>query len=307
MKNYLLVFLLLILSLTASAQNYEKVVVNASDTVSGYYLAVKPTGKINGVLFLLDGFGGSPESIFPESMLPNTAYANGFLTIAAAMGPKIYADSAVIGKLNLILQDVITRYGVARNKFVMGGFSAGGTISLRYVELCRESPVRYPVIPRAVFTVDSPVDLIDLWGFFEKQIEKNYSDVAVNEAKFVSGIMKTEHGTPQADPDVYKWLTPFNVALKTPGNEQYLKDIPVRVYHDVDVAWQLQNRRRSVYEANFLNSSEMILRLVMLKNPSAEFIQGRTGYRSNGMRHPHSWNIVDEVAFIQWMKKVLEK
>ncbi|MDB5230179.1 MAG: hypothetical protein JWN76_984 [Chitinophagaceae bacterium] len=293
---------------TVIAQRYEKIVVNAKDTTSGYYLAVKPpTSTISGVLVLLDGFGGAPESIPIESMLPNIAYANGILTVAATMGQKVYADSAVIGKLNLLLRDVIKRYNVSPDKFVIGGFSAGGTISLRYVELCKESPSKYPVYPRAVFTVDSPVDLIDLWGLFEKQIEKNYSDVAVGEAKFVSAVMEREHGTPTSNLQTYKWLTPFNHLEKGDGNEKYLKEIPVRVYHDVDIVWRLQNRRQSGYEANYLNSSEMILRLLLLKNNDAEFVKGRTGYRSNGMRHPHSWNIVDEIEFIQWMKKIMVK
>lgn len=292
----------------AAAQNHEKIVVNPKDTVSGYYLSVKPpTNTTEGVLVLLDGFGGRAESIFVESMLPNVAYANGILTVAAAMGNKIYADSAVIGKLNLLLKDVIQRYNVPANKFVVGGFSAGGTIALRYVELCKESPSKYPVNPRAVFAVDAPVDLIDLWNFFEKQITKNFSDVAVGEAKFVSELMQREHGSPKTNLKAYQWLTPFYYQQKGEGNEKYLKDVPVRVYHDVDIVWQLQNRRRSVYEANYLNSSELILRLLLMKNNEAEFVKGRAGYRSNGMRHPHSWNIVDEVEFIRWMKRILEK
>jgi pimeloyl-ACP methyl ester carboxylesterase len=282
--------------------------VNVKDTVSGYYLSVKPpTNTVNGVLVLLDGFGGRAESVFVESMLPNVAYANDILTVAVAMGEKIYADSVVIGKLNLLLRDAIKRYKVPPDKFVIGGFSAGGTIALRYAELCKESPSKYPINPKAVFAVDSPVDIIDLWNFFEKQIAKNYSDVAVGEAKFVSALMQREYGTPQANLKTYQRLTPFYNQQKEQGNEKYLKDIPVRVYHNVDVAWQLQNRRRSIYEANYLNSSELILRLLLMKNDAAEFIKGRTGYRSNGMRHPHSWNIVDEVEFIQWMKRIVEK
>lgn len=131
--------------------------------------------------------------------------------------------------------------------------------------------------------------------------------MAVNEATFVSALLQQEYGTPATQLKTYLWLTPFYNLQKGTGNEQFLKDIPVRVYHDTDIAWQLQNRRRSAYEANFLNASELILRLQLLKNESAEFVTGKTGYRSNGMRHPHSWNIVDETELIQWMKKIIEK
>jgi hypothetical protein len=256
---------------------------------------------------LLDGFGGRPESILVESALPDVAFANDILTIGVGMGEKIYADSAVIGKMNSILRDVVQRYKVPADKFVIGGFSAGGTISLRYAELCKESPSMYPINPGAVFAVDSPVDIIDLWNVFEKQIIKNYSEVAVGEAKYVSTLMQREHGIPKEKMKTYLWLSPFYHQQTGNGNERHLKDIPVRVYHDVDISWRLQNRRQSAYESNFLNSSEFILRLLLLNNKDAEFIKGRTGYRSNGTRHPHSWNIVDEIEFIQWMKKIVEK
>lgn len=308
--KYKFLFLTCIMTMwnTANAQNYEKIVVNARDSISGYYLSVKPqTNTIKGVLVLIDGFGGRAEDIFPESKLPNVAYVNEILTVAVAMGNKIYADSSVINNLNLVLKDVLQRYKVQADKFVIGGFSAGGTISLRYTELCKEFPSKYPINPKAVFAIDSPVDIIDLWNTFKKQIDKNYSDVAVSEAKFVSELMQLEHGTPITNLKTYLWLTPFYNLHKGEGNEKFLKDIPVRVYHDVDINGQLQNRRRSAYESNFLNSSELILRLLLLKNEAAEFIAGKTGYRSNGMRHPHSWSIVDEVELIQWTKKIIER
>jgi dienelactone hydrolase len=306
MKYYVLSCIYLFFTTSnVAAQQYQKVVVNEKDNTSGYYLAYKPTtDTISSVLFLLDGFGGAPESIQVESKLPNIAAANGILTIAASMGPKIYADSNVINKLNLLLQDVMQRYHVSRDKFVLGGFSAGGTIALRYVELCKEFPSKYPIHPRAVFTIDSPVDIIELWSYFQAQIKKKYSDIAVDEATYVSALMQQEHGTPITNMQLYKWLTPFNHLQKEAGNEQYLKDIPVRVYHDVDIVWRLQNRLQSGYDANFLVASELILRLMVMKNTAAEFVKGKTGYRSNGMRHPHSWNIVDEVECIQWIKKI---
>lgn len=306
--KYLTLFCICLFTCCSLVAQPEKIIVNPADSTSGYYIAFKPVDKpINGVLFLLDGFGGSPESIGVESKLPGVASAHGILTITASMGQKIYADSAVISKMNLLLKGVIQRYNVQPDKFILGGFSAGGTITLRYAELCIESPLKYPVHPKAVFAVDSPVDLIDIWRYFEAQIEKNYSDMAAGEAKFVSALMQQEHGTPTSNPEKYKWLTPFNVAQKETGNEKFLKDIPVRVYHDADIVWRLQNRMQSGYDANFLNASELILRLMVLKNQAAEFVKGRTGYRSNGMRHPHSWNIVDEQECVEWIKKILQQ
>jgi hypothetical protein len=60
----------------------------------------------------------------------------------------------------------------------------------------------------------------------------------------------------------------------------------------------IAKRRQSVYEASFLDSSELILRLMLMDNEADEFVNGRTRYCGNVIRHPHSWNIVDEVEFI---------
>lgn len=307
MKQVFLFLLFVATGYVARAQNIEKIVVDSTADVAGYYLVVKPpTSDIQGVLVLLDGFGGRAEQIFPETKLHNAAYKNGILTVGLAQGNKVGADSVVVAHMNAVFKDIIGRYKVGPDAFILGGFSAGGTIALRYTQLCKENPEQYPIDPKGVFAVDSPVDLIYLWHFFETQISKNFSPMAVNEAKFVSDIMLKEYGPLQTNLEAYKRLTPFYKDLQEPGNERHLQNIPVRVYHDVDIPWRLKNRRQSAYESNYLNTSEMINRLLLMGNEQAEFITGRTGYRSNGMRHPHSWSIVDEAECIQWVKAILK-
>ena len=300
-------FSLLTLS-CAIGQNFEKIVFNDKDA-DDYYIQLRPeTEKVNGVLVLLPGYGEKAESIFPSSKLFNTAYANGVLTIAIAGGEKIYADEKVIDKLNRGLTDFIKRNPtIPTDKFVIGGFSAGGTICLRYAEYSVENPTKVPVAIKGVFTVDSPIDLVDIWEYFQREIRKNYSEVGVFEAKFVSEKMNKEIGTPETNPKRYSELTPFNHRLTEAGNEQFLKNMAVRVYHDIDVEWQLKQRRRSIFDSNQLSASELINRLMLMGNERAEFMTSKQpGVRSNGTRHPHSWSIVDEVECIQWTLKLFD-
>jgi len=119
--------------------------------------------------------------------------------------------------------------------------------------------------------------------------------------------MINEIGDPVRNVDIYNKLTPFNSSLSESGNEKFLRNTPVRVYEDIDVEWQLQNRRRSLYDSNALDASELINRLLLSGNERAEFMTAKQpGYRSSGLRHPHSWSIVDEVELIQWALKNLE-
>ncbi len=298
----------LFLAAQALCQNYEKIILDQNQPRTGYYLAVKPAGPIDGVLVLLPGFGESPENVFPETKLHNTAYSNNILTVIIPFGDKIYADGPTISNINRALEDSIKRFGIAKNKFIIGGFSAGGTIALRYTELCNESPSSFPIEPKAVFTIDSPIDLFDLWRYFDREIERNFSPVGMAEARNIKAFLtKDLKGTPESNPEAYESSSPFHADLQRAGNERYLKDIPVRVYHDLDIVWQLKNRRRSLFDNNAECASELIARLMLMGNDRAEFMIAKTpGYRSNGMRHTHSWSIVDEVELIQWMKGVLK-
>ena len=305
MKNLITLSVSLLLLLTvAQAQTIKKIIVNERDSISGYYLAVEPAShRIASVLILLPGFAEGAEAIFPETKLDNVAYANNILVVAVSAGAKLYPDSSLLPKLNLVFRDVVTRYRVKPEQVVLGGFSAGGTIALRYAELCKESPADYPINPKGVFTIDSPVDLFDLWGYCDREIAKNFAEVGVSEAQFVQQLMTQEHGTPTDNRKEYKRLTPFYRDLTEPGNEQHLKKTAVRVYHEVNINWYLRERRRSAFDGNFSASSELINRLLLLGNQKAEFVQSnKKGVRSNGMRHPHSWSIVNETECIQWIK-----
>jgi len=85
-KRFSLCLSVMICYTAAFTQNFERVVLDSKDPVSGYYLAVKPqSNAIKGVVVLLDGFGGRAEDIFAESKLQNIAYANNLLTISLAM------------------------------------------------------------------------------------------------------------------------------------------------------------------------------------------------------------------------------
>lgn len=298
-------FLLLFLSVvTATAQNIKKVSFGQAE--GDYYLAIEPEGPVRGALILLPGFGQNPESIFPESKIQNVAYSRGLLTIAIAGGQKLHCDETVTNKLERGLSHVRDKYKLAKDAFVMGGFSAGGTISLRYAQLCHERPETYPISPQAVFSVDSPVDLEDLWHYFQRELKKNYSEAGEAEARFVSALMLKEIGDPATDRDKYQGLSPFSYALTQPGNEQHIKDIPVRIYGDIDVEWLIRQRGRSLYDSNALNASELINRLYLMGNEQAEFVTAKQpGMRSNGQRHPHSWSIVDEVDLVNWALKAL--
>src|SRR5688572_18436920 len=91
-------------------QNIEKVTFDLKDSTDGYYLAIQPLSRnIKGVLVLLTSFI-PPENLLPETKLHNVAYVNDILTVVASTKQKLYADSAVVNRINSILKDVTKRF-----------------------------------------------------------------------------------------------------------------------------------------------------------------------------------------------------
>ncbi|MEP7111087.1 MAG: hypothetical protein ABI760_24030 [Ferruginibacter sp.] len=291
----------------AYCQDIEKVSFDAKDSTAGYYLAIRPQSKeIKGVMVLLTSFM-APENLLPETKLHNVAFANDILTIVAFMKQKLYADSFAIQRINIILKDVVARFSADTSRFALAGYHEAGNIALRYTELTFEHQSQFLVQPKAVFTIDSPVDLFGLWHWSERQIKKNYWPGTVGDARYYLDIMTKENGTIYNNLENYKRLSPFNKEDETTGNEKYLVNAAVRLYYDTDIDWQLKNRRNSLYDTKMPDASELINRLLLLGNNKAEFVASRQpGLRSNGIRHPNSLSIVDEVACIQWIKKSLD-
>ncbi|MEL6659892.1 MAG: hypothetical protein AAFY48_21305 [Bacteroidota bacterium] len=281
---------------------YQRIVLDEDDAVYGYYFAIAPE-KIEGTLVLLPGFGQIAESVLVSTKLPELAYQNNLLTVVYAGGQRLTADSLVQGHLNRVLQDVQERFAMPKDRLVIGGFSAGGNVALRYTQLCHQYPDLFPLQPMGVFMGDSPVDLYHLWAMQEQNMEPGNAAVSIEEAKLLQSSLQAAYGsTPAEDPAIYRDLSPFSLDEQFGNNEQWLKEVAVRTYHDIDINWRIKERGQSVFYRNYVPSSELINRLQKMGNERAEFMQTyQTGYRLNGQRHPHSWSIIDAEECVQWI------
>jgi hypothetical protein len=300
-------FLPLLTVITLSGQYIDKIWTDKKDSVYGFYTVVAPaSNRVQGALVLLDGFGGNADNFYSETKIHNTAWANDILVVGIPTGTRLYADKSIIEYLNRILNEIAVKYKLRKEQFAIGGMSSGGTIAVRYAELCHEQPSKFPILPSAVFDVDSPIDLIGLYHSAERDLKKAYDGWWLAESKMITDQFTNDLGNINGDLKKYHEASPFSKDVSTGGNESHLKEVAVRTYHDVDINWQIQNRRRSLYETNMLDASEFINRLVLQGNTHAEFLASKIpGRRSNGQRHPHSWNIVDEIDLIQWIKEQL--
>jgi hypothetical protein len=296
---------LLLISAGSFAQPAEKIWFDKKDSVYGYYVTIPPsTPRIQAALVLLDGYSSNADGFFPDTKIQNVAYANEILTVCIPTGPRLYPDKPMLELMNRILSEVANKYQLRKDQFAIGGMSSGGTIAVRYAELCHEKPEQYPILPKAVFDIDSPLDLMALFKSSQRELKRDFKGWWLGESQMIVDRFNNELGPVDGDLKKYSEASPFLGETPGAGNEQWLKETAIRSYHDVDVNWFIQNRRRSLYETNLLQASAFINQLVLEGNDKAEFVSSKIqGRRPNGQRHPHSWNIVDEIDLIQWIKE----
>jgi hypothetical protein len=289
------------------SQNSEKIFFNNKDSVNDYYLVVRPlSGNIKGVQVLFCSFD-VPESMLPETKLHNVACTNDMLTVFAGLKESICADPASVGRINIILGHVAQHFSIDTAKFAIGALDFAGSAVLRYSELAYETPERFFIRPRAIFAINCPIDLIGLWHWSEREIKKNFFPGEVGDAKYIQLALTSEFGTINDNLAKYVYWSPFFKDTDAPGNERFLKTVPLRLYYDTDINWELKNRRDSYYDTHIPDGSELISRLMLLGNDQAQFVSARQpGVRSNGMRSPDAWSIVDETDCVQWMKRKLD-
>jgi hypothetical protein len=297
-----LITISLILPQTIFAQNIEKVPFNTNDAAD-YYLAIRPASNhIQGAIVLLCSFR-LPESMLPETRLHNVAYANDLLTVYVSMGKHLYADSTTVDRLNRIIKNIIKQYGADSSSVVLGGFDFGGTIALRYAEMAAGHPDQFPVHPKAVFAAASFTDLAGLYNYAERWIKKNPPHT-VGDGTIIMDMLNKELGSPAAS-ESYHRFSPFSKD-QDKGNEYALRNLPVRLYYDTDIAWQLTAKGNSLFDTPVPDGSEMIRRLLAEGNEQAAFVASQQpGMRSNGVRSAISLSIIDEVDCVQWIKAKL--
>jgi len=301
-----LIFLLAFITNTVWGQIIKEI--EARDTSVNNYFVVEPKGEIKGAMILLPGGSYEPESIFPETKLHNVAYLHNILVVALDYGKNnIYLTDNALYKINSVLLDVMKRYAVPKNKFVIGGYSGGGINSLNYTIHCKQFPEKAIIEPQGVFTADAPVDLTEVWYSLNREIKKNFSNAAMNEARYFLPYIEADmNGTPETNPENYIKHSPYSHRTKDGGNVKYLLNVPVRLHHDIDIVWRLKNRRQDLFDMNDAYASAMINWLLLNGNEKAEFVVAdRPAMMSNGIRNTHAWSVIEEVSCVLWAKECL--
>ncbi len=294
---------------------------NSEDDKQLFYYALVPSKKITSALVLFPSTGESVENVIScNKVLMQQAYDHNIMTavVSANYNDPLDSDKATMAFFETVFKDMVTRFNAPKDKFILSGLSLGGENALQYTEMSRNNSYDTFIKPLAVIGVDPPVDMRDLYYGAKKQIsvyEKegdNLSEnkkIALKEDHFlVDGFTRLYGGSPDEFPGKYISGSQFSRSEEDGGNAKFLVNVPVRLYCDPDIVWQLKNKGRDYYEMNAANLSAMVNFLMQKGNAKAELIPAiGKGYRVDGTRHPHSWSIVEPLDCVKWILGLVNK
>jgi hypothetical protein len=237
--------------------------------------------------------------------LPQTLAKRQVITIVPE-GGGVYSpwlEDGWLRHLDAIVAETLTTHRIPVDRVVVGGFSGGGTAAVRYAQFCaaRGSPGGVQV--QAVFSVDAPLDLARFWRGETLAIRRGAHPRFVAEAKAVLADMRRVlGGSPDDHPERYLQISPLSAFAEGGGRARLLANMPVRLYTEPDIEWWMKERGVDYHSMNAVDAAALIMQLRVHGNRQAELIttQGR-GVRPDGIRHPHSWSIVDEEALQAWI------
>lgn len=288
------------------AQKIEKVYLDSADTTSNRYLAVVPENiPIKAFLFLLDGFGASPEGVLTQTKLPTYAAQQGILTIipVTKTGPLYFGiDSASQLSLKEQVSSAIERYRLQGKDFFIGGFSIGGSAAVKYAQMANRDD--YAVKPKAVFGIDPPLDWERFYNGAKRIVRLSKKEEVSREVTYMIDRIELEmKGTPQNAIENFYRISPYSFSDIEQRAVKLLIDTPIMLISEADDQWWLKERGYDYSYFNLPDHGAMINELKRLGNKNAILVTTvNKGYRKpNEVRHPHSWSIADEKAVIKWL------
>lgn len=200
------------------------------------------------------------------------------------------------------IQEGLAANGLRHTPVYFAGLSLGGTRALKLAIFLKQHRDAFWLTPAAAAVVDAPLDMARLWRAERRAAEDAFHPAAADEGRWVTYLLETNFGgTPRHRYWRYAAYAPFTWSEPHGGNAVFLRDLPLRAYHEPDVGWWIEHRRKSYYSMNSIDLAALVNQLRLLGNAGAELVTTharRKGYADGAS--PHTWTIVDNRDLIDW-------
>jgi hypothetical protein len=281
-------------------QNLNSVKTESLEVKQDAYELSKPAKDINAVLVLFGGYPEKAEDIKREFNILEAAKDKGLAIVFMNYNQKLWLEDVEKQELAEQLEIIFSDNQLPRTNSYIGGFSSGGNVALSISQFLSEQ--HSEMTPKGVFVVDSPIDLLALYRSSEKNVERNFSDLSVQESNWILETLGKQLGNPYESISNYEKYSIFTSETDNFNNIKDLRDVKIRFYSEPDTVWWKENRMADYDQMNayYLARLADLLKKSDFKN--VEYITTENKcYRANGDRHPHSWSIVDPEKLIEWI------
>ena len=314
-----IVFIFLFLATALSAQRVENYEIPATGFIQladdiaipkinpGYTIWLPDNGIPKGLVVFLHARRDTVES----DPLIDHALTNQLAVLYASTDNQLefFFEVEKLQEIEGYLHTVLNRYNIPRENILYCGMSLGGTRVLKQTIFAQTDRSVYHISPRAIAICDAPLDMVRFHRSSARGRDLKANPAAANEGKWVCAYLEYNlGGTPEDSMDAYVEYAPYCYAAGGGPHLDAFAEVAVRTYTEPDVSWWMETRRKDYYDMNAIDMAALINALNIEGNEEAELIITHDkGYRPDGSRHPHSWNIVDEAEMIDWFLMLLDE
>jgi len=265
------------------------------------YELYKPNSKPNAVLVLFGGYPEVAEDIKREFRILEKAKKNEIAVVFSNYNKTLWLKGNELKVLANQLQQIFTDNKLPNDNIYFGGFSSGGDVALLIGDYFAERK-KTGLMPKGIFIVDSPIDLAELYFSSEKNLQRKFSEVSIQESNWLIKELGDRFGNPNNDLSAYEEHSVFTLKTGNTHNIENLKRTKLRLYTEPDTLWWKENRMADYEQTNAYLIKKLSEQLTDSGFTNVEYIPTENrGYRANGERHPHSWAIVETDNLIGWM------
>ena len=294
-------------------QNYKQLIGNQilseSDSViipfskQGYSLHL-PESKPIATLIFLSGSALDTTKKIDEYDIINPALAKNMAVLFVSSGKVIeflFTDED-IAIINRLVEDALEKNELLNKPIFLAGMSLGGTMALRYSEYCFLNKSSSGVKPSAIAICDAPLDMVRMWHEQKQAIKNNFHPKAIGEAHWVLHHLKSHlGGSPNESMRAYVDYSPFTYKNINKSKIDLFKSIPIRMYHEPDIKWWIENRGKDYNTINSIDLAGFYNYLRQAGNKEVELISSNNKRRDfKKASSPHTWTIVDNEELVAW-------
>lgn len=294
--SFILTFLIILSCTRTPESNY----VFAENSEFELY---KPKTQTNATLILFGGYSETVKEIKREFKILKESEDKSIAVAFSKNNQKIWLEENELEILAEQLQKLFEDNKLSKNKIHFGGFSSGGNIALLMGNYLIENK-KFGVEPHGIFIIDSPVDLAGLYWSAEKNLERNHSKPVVEASKMIIKTLGDRFGNPDQELPEYEKHSVYTNKTGNIENVKNLKNTKIRMYSEPDTLWWKENSGVNYQQLNSYSLDQLAKKLNTLGFREVKYIPTKNrGYRSNGVKHPHSWSIAGTYELLAWVLK----